>query len=86
MTEIFKSILIMSLTAAAVSAFLLIIKPITRRIFSPRWNYYIWLFVLIIMLLPVSLRLPGHIGYRSAAIPYGGKRPGARPNDPTAVI
>ncbi len=72
MTEIFKSILIMSLTAAAVSAFLLIIKPITRRIFSPRWNYYIWLFVLIIMLVPVSLRLPGHIGYRSVSIPDGG--------------
>ncbi len=72
MTEIFKNIFIMSLTAAAVSAFLLIIKPITRRIFSPRWNYYIWIFVLIIMLLPVSLRLPKHIGYQSAAISAGG--------------
>ena len=71
MTEIFKNIFIMSLTAAAVSAFLLIIKPITRRIFSPRWNYYIWIFVLIIMLLPVSLRLPKHIGYQSAAISAG---------------
>lgn len=72
MTEIFKSILIMSLTAAAVSTFLLIIKPITRRIFSPRWNYYIWLLVLIIMLLPVSLKLPKHIGFQSAAISAGG--------------
>lgn len=71
MTEIFKNIFIMSLTAAAVSVFLLIIKPITRRIFSPRWNYYIWIFVLIIMLLPVSLRLPKHIGYQSAAISAG---------------
>lgn len=60
LTEIFKSVLLMSAVGGALSAFLLCVKPITRKLFSPKWQYYIWLTVLIVMVLPVSFSLPKH--------------------------
>lgn len=58
LTQIFKSILLMSAVGSVLSAFLLCVKPITRKIFSPRWQYYIWLTVLIVMILPVRFSVP----------------------------
>jgi len=55
--EIFKSVLLMSAVGGALSVFLLCVKPITRKLFSPKWQYYIWLTVLIVMVLPVSFSL-----------------------------
>lgn len=55
MIHLFLTVLIMSLCAATATAALLIISPITKRIFSPRWNYYIWLSVLMIMIIPLKL-------------------------------
>ena len=49
---IFKAILITSVIGSALTLFLTIIKPITRRFFSRRWNYYVWLVVLIAMMIP----------------------------------
>ncbi len=58
LTQIFKSILLMS-AAGSVSALLwLCLKPVTRKLFSPKWQYYIWLTVLIVMILPIRLNLP----------------------------
>ncbi len=56
--QIFKSILLMSAVGSVLSVFLLCVKPITRKLFSPRWQYYIWLTVLIVMILPVHFNLP----------------------------
>lgn len=56
--QIFKSLLLMSAVGGVLSAFLLCVKPITRKLFSPKWQYYIWLTVLIVMVLPVSFSLP----------------------------
>ena len=58
LTQIFKSILLMS-AAGSVSALLwLCLKPVTRKLFSPKWQYYIWLTVLVVMILPIRLNLP----------------------------
>lgn len=57
-TNIFKVILLMSAIGSILTVILLIIKPITKKIFSPKWQYYIWLTVLIVMILPVSIKLP----------------------------
>ena len=57
-TNIFKVILLMSAIGSILTVILLIIKPITKKIFSPKWQYYIWLTVLIVMMLPVSIKLP----------------------------
>lgn len=52
MSEILKTVLIMSAAGGAAGALLLGIKPITRRVFGPTWQYYIWLVPLIIMCIP----------------------------------
>lgn len=59
--EIFKSVLLMSAVGSLLSVILLCLKPVTRRLFSPRWQYYIWLTVLVVMILPVRFNLPGRM-------------------------
>lgn len=58
LTQIFKSILLMSAVGSVLSIFLLCLAPITRKLFSPRWQYYIWLTVLVVMILPIHFSLP----------------------------
>lgn len=58
MGEIMKSILLMSAAGGALALLLLCIKPITRKFFSPKWQYYIWLTVLIVMVLPIQFSMP----------------------------
>ncbi len=55
---IFKSVLLMSAAGGILSVLLLCLMPVTRKVFSPRWQYYIWLTVLIVLLLPVRFTLP----------------------------
>lgn len=57
-TNIFKVVLLMSAIGSFLTVVLLIIKPISKKLFSPKWQYYIWLTVLIVMILPVSIELP----------------------------
>lgn len=56
--HIFKSILLMSAVGSGLAMLWLCLKPITRSLFSPRWQYYIWLTVLIVMILPVHFFVP----------------------------
>ncbi len=56
--SIFKSILLMSAVGSLLALCLLIIKPVTRKMFGPVWQYYIWLTVLIVMVLPIRFVLP----------------------------
>lgn len=58
LAEIFKSVLLMSAAGGVLSVFLLCVKLITRKLFSPKWQYYIWLTVLIVMVLPVRFSMP----------------------------
>lgn len=56
--QIFKSILVTSAVGSILSLLLLLLKPITRRWFGSTWQYYAWSLVLIVMMLPVTIRLP----------------------------
>ncbi len=59
MTEqLLKALAITSLTGSALTLFITLIKPLTKRIFGYKWHYYIWLTVLIVMILPVRFTLP----------------------------
>lgn len=49
---IFKSMLITSLIGSVLTVFLTLIRPITKKFFSSRWHYYVWLVVLIAMIIP----------------------------------
>lgn len=58
MNEVMRSILLMSAAGSVFTCIVLCLKPVTGRIFSPRWQYYIWLAVLLVMVLPIRLSLP----------------------------
>ena len=55
---IFKAILITSLLGTAATLILTILKPITRKVFSSCWHYYMWLIVLVTMILPLRITIP----------------------------
>ena len=57
MTGIFQTILIMSTAGSVLALVLLAAKPLTGKFFSPTWQYYIWLAVLLAMLIPIHLPL-----------------------------
>ena len=58
MSEIMQNILLVSAVGSVLALVLLLVKPLTKRLFSPRWQYYIWLTVLIVMVLPIKVSLP----------------------------
>ncbi len=58
MNEVMQNILLLSAVGSVLALVLLCIKSLTKRLFSPKWQYYIWLTVLIVMVLPVKLSLP----------------------------
>ena len=53
--DAFRTVLILSAAGGAVALLLLLLKPITRKIFGCGWQYYIWLCPIIIMLLPIAI-------------------------------
>lgn len=56
--DIFKAMLITSTVGSVFATLLLLLKPITKRCFGSTWQYYSWIIVLIVMMLPVTIRLP----------------------------
>lgn len=58
MEVLLKSICVTSLAGGALCLLLLCCKPVTTRLFSARWHYYVWLAALLAFVLPVSIRLP----------------------------
>lgn len=57
MTQIFTAFIIASVTGTTLALILTLFSPVTRKIFSPHWHYYIWLAVLLVMMLPLKLDL-----------------------------
>lgn len=51
--RVLLNVLSLSLSGTLAAVFILLIYPLTQRVFSKRWNYYIWLLVIIKLLLPV---------------------------------
>lgn len=68
MEALLKSICVTSLAGGALSLLLLCCKPLTTRLFSARWHYYVWLAALLAFVLPVSIRLPAK-ALQAASIP-----------------
>ncbi len=56
MTEILKYIAVTSLSGGLLTVILFVLRPVTRRILSPIWQYYIWLIVIFIWIVPISLK------------------------------
>ncbi len=72
LNEVFKSLLVMSLMGGLLTIILLVLKPVTVRIFGHRWQYYIWHSVLWVLVLPVkvatSWSLPTQVSSKIEAI------------------
>ena len=69
MSRFFLNIFSTSLSGALVGGLILLIHPLTEKFFSKKWNYYIWLLVIIRLLLPVQAveALPGGIAFDIAS-------------------
>ncbi len=50
--QLFKTISLQSAVGTVLILVLLLLKSVTRRIFGSRWQYYIWLCVLVVLILP----------------------------------
>ena len=56
--QIFKAMLITSCAGAALTALIAAARPVTKKYFSAGWNYYVWLAVMLVMMLPVGFNVP----------------------------
>ena len=56
--EILRSLLITSLAGSALAGIILLLRPVTRKYFGYGWQYYIWLAVLAVLILPIRVSLP----------------------------
>lgn len=59
MRQIILCVLSLSLSGALTGLILLLIRPFTKKAFSKRWNYYVWLLVVLRLLLPVHFDIFG---------------------------
>lgn len=59
MRQLFLCILSLSLSGAFTGLVLLLIRPLTGKFFSKKWNYYIWLLLVVRLLIPVYFEIPG---------------------------
>lgn len=66
--QIFKSVVIMSLSGGAFAAALMLLSPLTRRILNPTHHYYIALAAVVMLLIPVSFGTSGKAVPQSAAV------------------
>ena len=58
MYDIFKTVLILSLFGFGITALLLLLKPITAKRLPARWQYCVWIALLISMVLPTYKLIP----------------------------
>lgn len=58
LTDIFKTVIAMSVAGGVLGLTLMALRPVTSRLFGTSWQYRLWLAVLIVMILPISFRLP----------------------------
>ena len=58
MYDVFKTVLILSLFGFGITALLLLFKPITAKRLPARWQYCVWVAVLISMVLPAYKLIP----------------------------
>ena len=64
MEKLFLNILSLSLSGAVIGGILILLHPLTRKHFSKKWNYYIWLILALRLIIPASFGFsPFHITY-----------------------
>ena len=69
MYDIFKTVLILSLFGFGITAILLLLKPITAKRLPARWQYCVWVIVLISMALPAYKLIPKKEAEKLAILP-----------------
>ena len=67
--DIFKTVLVLSLFGFGITAVLLVLNPITAKKLPARWQYCVWVAVLISMVLPAYKLIPKKEAQRLAEIP-----------------
>ena len=58
MSELFETVLILSLFGFGITTILLCLKPITAKKFPAKWQYYVWIAVLLTMIIPTYKLIP----------------------------
>ncbi len=58
MTEWFQTFLVLSVAGSFLAGVLLALKKWTGKQFSPTWQYVLWVGVLLVMVVPVSVKMP----------------------------
>lgn len=58
MKQIFLCVLSLSLSGALTGILILFIRPLTKKCFSKKWNYYIWMLLLARLMIPVYFEMP----------------------------
>lgn len=58
MTQLFSAFLVTSAIGTTLALILILLRPVTKLVFSSSWHYYMWLIVLLVMILPIRLNLP----------------------------
>ncbi len=53
--EVFKSVLIMSVTGGVLTLFLMLLKPVSRRIFGEKIQLFLWLSVMLVLIFSIKL-------------------------------
>ncbi len=69
MYDIFKTVLVLSLFGFGITAVLLVLKPITAKKLPAKWQYCVWVAVLISMALPSYKLIPKKEAQRLSEIP-----------------
>lgn len=55
--QIFAFLISGSICGTLLAAVLILIRPLTRKIFSASWHYYVWVCVLALILIPIKITL-----------------------------
>ena len=69
MYDVFKTVLILSLFGFGITALLLLLKPITAKRLPARWQYCVWIIVLISMVFPAYKLIPKKEAQKLSIVP-----------------
>ena len=69
MYDIFKTVLILSLFGFGITTLLLLLKPVTAKKLPARWQYCVWVVVLLSMVLPAYKLIPKKEAQKLSIVP-----------------
>ena len=58
--DIFKWVIISSCIGTVLTFLIVLTRPLTKKLFSCAWHYYIWLVVLAVMIIPIKINIPAN--------------------------